>query len=84
MSIPAWLVLSLGAALAVALMYQIASRHYGWRILAYWGVALVGFLGAEVLAESLGVSISRFGDLRLGPDVAGAGLAMVCLWVVGL
>ena len=84
MSMPAWLVFSLGAALAVALMYQIGSRRFGWRILVYWAAALIGFWGAEVLAESLGVTVSRFGDLRLGPDVAGAGVALLVLWVAGL
>jgi hypothetical protein len=83
-SVPPWLVLALVAALALALMYQIATRQFGGRIVAYWGLMLVGFLGAEALADALGWNVTRFGDLRVAPDIGGALLAMSFLWFLRL
>jgi len=83
-SLPPWLLLSLVAALALALAYQLASRRFGWRILAYWSVILSGLLAAEVLSEQLGWNLTRFGDLRLLPDLAGASIVMFLLWFLGL
>lgn len=84
MSIPPWLVFALILALALALLYQIATRRFGRRILAYWVLILAGFLAAEVVAELLGWNVTRLGDLRLLPDVAGAVLVMGLLWFLGI
>ncbi len=84
MSLPPWLLLALLAALALALAYQLASRRFGRRILAYWFLILAGFLAAEVLAEEVGWNITRFGDLRVLPDLLGAAVVMLLLWFLGL
>jgi uncharacterized membrane protein YeaQ/YmgE (transglycosylase-associated protein family) len=81
---PPWLVFAAVLALALAALYQLATRRYGWRVVAYWVVILVGILGAEALAESLGWSITRFGDLRLLPDLVGALVILVLLWFLGM
>jgi hypothetical protein len=83
-SIPPWLLLSLVFSLAIALLYQIASKRYGWRILAYWAAILVGFVGAEVLAEGAGITLLRIGDLRLLPDLLGASVVVAILWFLGV
>lgn len=83
MSIPPWLVLALVFTLALALAYQLARRHYGWRIVFYWVLILIGFLGSEAIAESLGWNITRMGDLRLLPDVVGAAIMVAVLWFTG-
>lgn len=69
--------------LTAALVYQLASRRFGWRILLYWFIALAGLIGAEALAESIGWNVSRVGDLRLLPDLAGAGSLLMTLWFLG-
>lgn len=84
MIVPPWLILGLLCALALALMYQIASRRFGWRIAVYWALTLLGFLGAEMLAESLGWNMSRYGDLRLIPDLGGALFVIGFLWFLGV
>jgi hypothetical protein len=81
---PPWLVFALVLALAFAAGYQLVTRRYGWRILGYWVVILLGVLGAEILTESAGVSITRFGDLRLLPDILGALLVIGVLWFLGV
>jgi hypothetical protein len=81
--VPPWLILALLVALSIALLYQIASGRYGWRVLFYWGVILVGILGAEVVAESAGMNVTRFGDLRLAPDLSGALLMVLALRFIG-
>lgn len=83
MSIPPWLVLALVLTLGLALAYQLVRRHYGWRVLFYWALILIGFLGGEIIAESLGWNLTRLGDLRLLPDLAGAALMFAVLWFTG-
>lgn len=83
MSIPPWLVLALVFTLALALVYQLVRRHYGWRVVFYWALILIGFLGGEAIAESLGWSLTRMGDLRLLPDAAGAAIMFAVLWLAG-
>lgn len=70
--------------LACALAYQLGTRRFGARIILYWVVTLGVFLGAEVLAEWLGWSLGRMGDLRLGFDVAAAALLLAVLWFLGI
>lgn len=82
MSIPPWLVLALVITLALACAYQLIRQHYGWRVLFYWALILVGFLGAEALVESLGWNITRLGDLRMLPDLVGALFAIGVLWLI--
>ncbi len=81
---PPWLVFSLVSALTLALLYQLASRRFGWRLIGYWVLILAGFLGAEAFAEYLGWNITRLGDLRLLPDLGGALLVLVVLWILGI
>jgi hypothetical protein len=83
-TLPPWLILAIVVALTIALMYQLLSRRFGWRVLGYWLVVLVGVLGAEALAEVLGWNFSRVGDLRLVPDLAGALLVVAALWFLGI
>jgi hypothetical protein len=83
-SLPPWLVLSLVISLAIGALYQLFSRRYGWRILVYWAAIFAGFIGAEVLAESAGITLLRIGDLRLLPDLFGALVVVVILWFLGL
>lgn len=83
MSIPPWLVLALVLTLALALVYQLVRRHYGWRVVFYWVLILIGFLGAEAIAESLNWNVTRMGDLRLLPDLAGAAIIVAVLWRAG-
>ena len=84
MSLPPWLVLSLVLSLALALLYQISSRRFGWRIVAYWIAIAAGFIGAEILAENAGISLLQVGELRFLPDLFGAGLVIAALWFLGL
>lgn len=81
---PPWLVFSIALALALAAVYQLITRRYGWRVLAYWLLVLAGILAAEVAAEALGWNITRFGDLRLLPDLIGAAIVLAALWFLGV
>jgi hypothetical protein len=81
---PPWLVFAVVLALGLAALYQLASRRYGWRMLAYWLLILLGIIVAEVAAESLGWNVTRFGDLRLLPDIAGAIVVLLALWFLGV
>jgi len=81
---PPWLVLALLIALALALLYQLTSRRFGWRVLAYWVMIFLGLLGGEILAEALGLNITRLGDLRLLPDLLGALAIIALLWFLGI
>jgi hypothetical protein len=81
---PPWLVFALALALALAALYQLATRRYGWRVIAYWCVILAGIIGAEVIAEALGWNFTRFGDLRLLPDLIGAIAVIAALWFLGV
>lgn len=84
MTLPPWLVLSLVSALALALIYQVVTRRFGWRVLGYWIVILVGLLGGEMLAESMGWDLVRLGDLRVAADATGAMAAVVALRLFGV
>lgn len=84
MTLPPWLVLASVGALTIALLYQLLSRRFGWRVLGYWLVVLVGVLGAEAAAEVLGWNFTRVGDLRIAPDLAGAFLVIAALWFLGV
>jgi uncharacterized membrane protein YeaQ/YmgE (transglycosylase-associated protein family) len=81
---PPWLVLALLLALIIALIYQLASRRYGWRLVLYWAVVAAGMLVAEALAESMGWNVTRFGDLRLLPDFMGAAVILAVFWFLGV
>lgn len=81
---PPWLVFAIVLALGLAALYQLATRRFGWRVLAYWVLVLVGIIAAEVGAEALGWNFTRFGDLRLVPDFAGALLVLAALWFLGV
>jgi hypothetical protein len=83
-SVPPWLVLSLVLSLTLALLYQILTRRFGWRIIGYWIAVTVGFIGAEVLAETAGISLLQVGDLRLLPDLIGAAVVIAVLWFLGV
>ena len=84
MTIPPWLVFAFLSALALALGYQLVRRRFGKRVVGYWLVIFAAFLGAEALAEKLGWNMTRLGDLRLAPDVGGALLAVLLLWLLGV
>ncbi|MDQ2743810.1 MAG: hypothetical protein M3Z66_16155 [Chloroflexota bacterium] len=84
MTLPPWLLLALVLALAIAFAYQLATRRYGWRVLFYWALVLLGLLGGEAAAESLGWNVTRFGDLRVVPDLVAAGLIVAILWFLRL
>lgn len=81
---PPWLVFLAAVALALAALYQLASRRFGWRIIAYWIMIFLGLVGAEALSEAAGWSFTRFGDLRLLPDLAGAAVSVSLLWFLGV
>jgi uncharacterized membrane-anchored protein len=81
---PPWLLLALLLALIIALLYQLASRRYGWRVVVYWVAIAAGMLVAEAIAESLGWNVTRFGDLRLLPDFAGAAMILAAFWFLGV
>jgi hypothetical protein len=83
-TLPPWLVLALVICLAMAALYQLFSRRYGWKVLLYWIAIFAGFLLAEVLAEQAGIDLLRVGDLRLLPDFAGAFFVIALLWFLGL
>jgi hypothetical protein len=78
------LVALLLASLTLAFVYQLASRRYGWRVLAYWLLILAGVIGAEVAAEAVSLNITRLGDLRVIPDLTGGLLVMAVLWLLGV
>lgn len=80
MSVPPWLLLLLLFSLAVSLAYQLVTNRYGWRILGYWAVLFLAALGAEALAESLGWNVTRYGDLRVLPDLAGMAIFIGIFW----
>jgi hypothetical protein len=81
-TLPPWLIFLLLVALAMALVYQLASRRYGWRVVGYWIVVFVGVVGFEALAESAGWNLTRMGDIRLAPDLLGGVLAVGVLWLL--
>jgi hypothetical protein len=81
-SVPPWLIFLLLVALALALIYQLASRRYGWRVIGYWIVVFLGVVGFEALAESSGWNLTRMGDVRLAPDLGGGLLAVCLLWIL--
>jgi hypothetical protein len=68
-TLPPWLLLALLVALAFAFAYQLTTQRFGWRALAYWAIFFLAFLSGEVAAETLGWNLTRFGDLRLVPDL---------------
>jgi hypothetical protein len=82
--VPPWLVFLLLVSLTLALVYQVFSRRFGWRIVAYWLVIFLAAAAAEAGAESAGWDITRFGDLRLVPDLVGAAAVLGALWFLGL
>lgn len=84
MTVPPWLVLALLGSLSLALLYQILSRRFGWRVLVYWLVISAGILGAEAAAESLGWNFTRLGDLRVLPDLLGALAVVAVVWFLGV
>lgn len=84
MSLPPWVVFLLLFSLSLALIYQLATRRYGWRLLGYWLLIFLTAAVFEAAAESAGFNATRFGDIRLAPDFAGAGLALLALWFVGI
>jgi hypothetical protein len=84
LTFPPWLALALAASLAMATLYQICSRRFGWRIMLYWMLIFFGFLAGEVVSESVNWDITRFGELRLLPDLMGAGLILAGLWFLGI
>lgn len=81
---PPWLILLAILALTLALAYQLFSRRYGRRVLLYWVLVFAALLGAEALAESAGLEVTRIGDLRLLPDLAGGFGVLGALWYLGL
>ena len=81
---PPWLVFAVALALALAALYQLVTRRFGWRVVGYWIAVLMGILLAEAIAETLGWDVTRFGDLRLLPDLVGAALVMAALWFLGI
>jgi K+-transporting ATPase A subunit len=82
--VPPWLVFLIVLALTLAFAYQLASRRFGWRIVGYSIVIFAVLLGFEALAEAAGINATRLGDLRLGPDLAGATVALFALWFLGV
>jgi hypothetical protein len=82
--LPPWLAFALVSSLAIALLYQVSCRRFGRRAGIYWALVLAGFLAGEALAESFHWEVTRFGDLRLLPDFAGAGMVVVGLWFLGI
>lgn len=81
---PPWLVALLLVSLALSFVYQLASHHYGWRVLAYWLLILAGVVGGEVAAEAASWDLTRLGDLRILPDLTGGVLIMAVLWILGV
>ena len=81
--LPPWLVFLLLVSLTLALLYQVFSRRFGWRVLIYWALIFLAAAAAEAAAESAGWQVTRFGDLRLVPDLGGAGAVMGALWFLG-
>jgi hypothetical protein len=53
-------------------------------VVLYWVVIALAMLLAEAGAEALGWNFTRFGDLRLLPDLVGAALVVVLLWFLGV
>jgi hypothetical protein len=82
--VPPWLVFLLIVSLALALGYQLASRRFGWRLAGYWLLTFLAVTACEALAESMGWDVTRLGDLRLAPDLAGGALAIAVLWFLGI
>lgn len=81
---PAWLVLLGLLSLTLAFGYQLAVRRFGWRVLVYWLAIFAAVALFEALAESANITVTRLGDLRLLPDLAGGGTAMGALWLLRL
>lgn len=73
---PPWLLLLLMLSLTSAFAYQLATRRFGWRVIGYWLVLFVVVMACEALAESANINITRFGELRLLPDLLGIALVM--------
>lgn len=84
MNVPPWLIFLMLIASTLALGYQLASRRYGWRVIGYGLFIFVGLAGFEALAESAGVSLTRFGDVRLLPDLVGGAVTLSILWFLGI
>lgn len=77
---PPWLILLLLLSLSLALAYQLLSGRYGWRLLVYWCLIFLAVAACEAGAEAAGVNLTRFGDVRLGADFAGALAVLAALW----
>ncbi len=84
MNVPPWLVLLMATALPIAFAYQLVSRRYGWRVIAYWAFIFCLLVGGEAAAESLGWDITRVGNLRMLPDLSGGAIAVAVLWFLGI
>lgn len=82
MNVPPWLLLALVLAFTLALLYQLFRRRFGWRVLGYWFLILLGLLLGEALAESESWNITQLGDLRLLPDMLGAMTGVLVLWLL--
>jgi hypothetical protein len=82
--VPPWLVFLLLISLTLALLYQLFTGRFGWRVIAYWAVLFVAAAAAEAGAESAGLQLTRFGELRLLPDLGGAVAALGVFWFLGL
>jgi hypothetical protein len=82
--LPPWLLLALLVSFSVALLYQLVTRRFGWRLITYWVLILAGLIAAEALAETAGWNISRFGELRVIPDAVGVALVLLVLWFLGI
>ncbi len=81
---PPWLLLLAVFALALSFAYQMNRKRSQRFILLYWLVILVFAVAGEVLAESMGSNITRFGDLRLLPDIVFAGVGIGTLRLLRL
>lgn len=81
---PPWLLLLAVFALTLAFTYQLFRRRSERFVLLYWIIILAFSIAGEVLAERAGSNMTRFGDLRLLPDIVFAGAGMGFLRVLRL
>lgn len=81
---PPWLIFLLLVSLTLAFAYQLVGGRLGWRVLLYWLLIFAAVAATEAGAESAGLNLTRFGDLRLAPDLGGAAAVIGALWFLGL
>jgi len=78
--VPPSLVLSILLGSIAGLLFHSALGRRLWQLPLYWGCAVLGFFGGEVLAVVAGAEMFRLGNISLAPALAGSLVALGICW----